>query len=161
MGESIHGIGKKIHEVRVGERKQPVRANAQFSSGKSDNHLLSFGEFAAMYLLDWNEENWSKRFSSSSQNSVLFKLNVHHQKQIEASELGQKKIATIRRLLANILTYMIFDSHEITDDWNIDGKRDESVKNSMCGRQIVTNGLVAFWFFQSWGMTLILMMRDL
>ena len=46
---------------------------------------------------------------------------------------------------------MICDDHEITDDWNIDRKWRDSVRNSKSGSQIIVNGLVAYWAFQAWG----------
>ena len=33
-----------------------------------------------------------------------------------------KRVTEARRVLANIPTYMAFDDHEITDDWNLDKK---------------------------------------
>jgi hypothetical protein len=57
----------------------------------------------------------------------------------------------IRRVLANVPTYMICDDHEITDDWNITREWVEQVRTSACGTQIIANGLAAYWAFQAWG----------
>jgi hypothetical protein len=46
---------------------------------------------------------------------------------------------------------MICDDHDITDDWNITKEWVEAVKASRCGKQIVANGLAAYWAFQAWG----------
>ena len=46
---------------------------------------------------------------------------------------------------------MIFDDHEITDDWNITRESHQAVYESDCGKQVITNGLAAFWAFQGWG----------
>ena len=56
--EQILGVNKKLTDIGAGERQQIVRDHAKFTSQKADNHLLSFGEFAAMYLLAWNAQNW-------------------------------------------------------------------------------------------------------
>ena len=56
----------------------------------------------------------------------------------------------MRRVLANIPTYIICDNHEITDDWNITKDWYENVRISTCGKQIVANGLAAYWAFQAW-----------
>src|SRR4029078_9093237 len=118
----------------------------------SENHLLGFGEFAAMYLVSWNPLIWPKEF-----NPDLGKL--HHtteskqkyETELKDLEESRKDLRKIRRLLANMPTYMICDDHEITDDWNIDRKWRDSVRNSTIGSQIVANGLVAYWAFQAWG----------
>lgn len=55
------------------------------------------------------------------------------------------------RALANVATYMIFDDHEITDDWNLTQNWVNSVNSSPLGRAIVRNGLMAYTLFQGWG----------
>ena len=57
----------------------------------------------------------------------------------------------VRRGLANIATYMMFDDHEVTDDWNLNPAWRDRVLTSPLGRTIVRNGLVAFGLFQAWG----------
>lgn len=57
----------------------------------------------------------------------------------------------MRKLLANIPTYMIFDDHDVTDDWNITGSWYDGVRESPLGRRIVSNALAAYWAFQGWG----------
>jgi hypothetical protein len=57
----------------------------------------------------------------------------------------------VRRVLANTPTYMIFDDHEITDDWNLHRNWHTRVRASRTGRRIVANGLAACWAFQGWG----------
>ena len=49
--EQIKGIDRKLTELRIGERQQIVDEYAKFTSENAGNHLLSFGEFAAMYLV--------------------------------------------------------------------------------------------------------------
>jgi hypothetical protein len=58
---------------------------------------------------------------------------------------------------------MVFDDHEVTDDWNITQEWCENVvlppppgndkKGSALGRRIVQNGLAAYAIFQAWGNT--------
>jgi hypothetical protein len=62
-----------------------------------------------------------------------------------------KTLPQIRKLLANISTYMILDDHDVTDDWNITGAWYEGVRDSPLGRRIVSNALAAYWAFQGWG----------
>ena len=57
----------------------------------------------------------------------------------------------VRRALANVPTYMMWDDHEVTDDWNLNPMwRDRAMTNPL-GRAIVRNGMLAFALFQHWG----------
>ena len=150
--EIVDGIDQNLKDIPIGGRKEIVSSKAQFTSEVSDNHLLGFGEFAAIYLVSWNPLMWPKEFDA-----YLAKLNhpiksiQKYKTELKDLEESRKDLRKIRRLLANVPTYMICDDHEITDDWNIDRKWRDSVRNSPIGSQIVANGLVAYWAFQAWG----------
>lgn len=165
--EAIHLTGQVELMPQIGNpgdiplqgRKQALdRYKSGFSSGESENHLLSFGEYAAMYLYtfgnlpawepvwEWDElqnlgiasgKDECARDAVAKQNSYL---RTFH-----------KTLPDIRRLLANIPTYMIFDDHDVTDDWNITHSWYDEVRESELGRRIVSNALAACWAFQSWG----------
>ena len=151
-GELIDGIDVELKDIQIGGRKQIVTSKAQFTSEVSDNHLIGFGEFAAMYLVAWNPLIWPKEFNSDQARlRPGLESNQKYETEIKELEQSRKGIRKIRRLLANVPTYMILDDHEITDDWNIDRKWHDSVRNSMSGSQIIINGLIAYWAFQGWG----------
>ena len=57
----------------------------------------------------------------------------------------------MRRALANVPTYMVFDDHDVTDDWNIGRAWRDRVFTSQLGRRIILNSLVAYTVFQDWG----------
>jgi hypothetical protein len=150
--EEISGIDKKLSEIGIGERQGLIQKHAKFTSDNADNHLLSFGEFSAMHLLAWNIENWPNTYPDfRTGNYHKDKDLKKYHNEIEQLEKARKALPAIRRVLANIPTYMICDDHEITDDWNITKEWYEGVKTSTCGKQIVANGLVAYWAFQAWG----------
>jgi hypothetical protein len=60
-------------------------------------------------------------------------------------------IEKCRRVMANCSTYMIFDDHEVTDDWNLDKYMEESILGNNLSRQIISNSLIAYFLFQAWG----------
>ena len=115
----------------IGGRKDFVSKYAKFTSGESDNHLVTFAEYLAMYGLMWNAHNWQVPFGE------LYSFT---------SSLGD-----VRRLLANIPTYMIFDDHDITDDWNLCVRWQKDVGSTPLGNRIIANGLMAFWLMQGYG----------
>jgi len=67
-------------------------------------------------------------------------------------------VRIIRRLLANVATYTMFDDHEITDDWFLNRDVtdrllgvDDSVWIPDLGPRVLRNGLSAYAIFQHWG----------
>lgn len=57
----------------------------------------------------------------------------------------------VRRALANIATYMVFDDHDICDDWNINDTWVTAVRGNTLGRSLLRNAIAAVTVFQSWG----------
>jgi hypothetical protein len=115
----------------IGSRQDFVTKHAGFTSGESANHLVTFAEYLAMYGLMWNKNNW---VSPSSE--------LQH---------FTGSLVKVRRLLANIPSYMIFDDHDVTDDWNLSLKWQQNVILRKLGKRIVANGLMAFWLCQGYG----------
>lgn len=162
---------------QVNGRQYIMENFCHFTSSHSNNHLMKFGEYAAMYLLSWSPQLWelsqeNNLFESfnelCSKNQVYFvfsdderypkdnkleqlRMENRYTEQQEAMISFQQSLYRIRRLLANIPTYMMFDDHDITDDWNISYKWKENVRNSPLGSHVIANGLAAHWAFQGWG----------
>lgn len=78
--------------------------------------------------------------------------------------LGWASTAVLaRRALANVATYMMFDDHEITDDWFLNQRVTNRLKGltetggprtdarSEVGPRLLRNGLSAYAIFQHWG----------
>lgn len=161
MGEtddgSVPGI-ERLSEVVAGDRQDLVRGKARFTSAHCDNHLMSFGEFAAMYLCAWNHENWPSvwpdpadavKSKQTAANAVRSRRTWAGQKR--ALERSRVALPAVRRLLANVPTYMIFDDHDVTDDWNLTRSWVNRVSSSETGRRVIANALAGFWAFQGWG----------
>ena len=135
--EYLPGDGNRVATHEAGKRAE-VAKQAEFTSGQAESHLLGFGEYAGMYLLAWSPDVWKctryrSDFLSADTTSMRF----------GADEL--------RRVLANVPTYMIFDDHDVTDDWNINSYRYNKVFSSPAGKRIVANALAAYWVFQGLG----------
>lgn len=61
------------------------------------------------------------------------------------------RVGRVRRALANVPTYMMFDDHDVTDDWNLCAKWVRDVHATPLGRSVLRDGLVAFLLMQAWG----------
>ena len=53
-------------------------------------------------------------------------------------------LAKVRRVLANIPTYMIFDDHDVTDDWNLNPMWYDRVYTTSLGVTTIRNALVSY-----------------
>lgn len=62
-----------------------------------------------------------------------------------------EELPAVRRALANVATYAVFDDHDVTDDWNITAGWVRRVRGNAFGRSVVRNALVAYALFQGWG----------
>src|SRR5690606_16336048 len=55
------------------------------------------------------------------------------------------------RLFAHVQTLMIFDDHDITDDWNLSASWEKTAYGHPFSRRIVGNALLAYMLCQGWG----------
>ena len=166
---------KSLHQING--RQFIMEQFCHFTSNHSQNHLMKFGEYAAMYLLSWGPELWETiqeqgglpTFEDEDENKRIYyafpqSTQFEKEHQTEHSLLQKRfeeqsddlrqtlsSLHRIRRLLANIPTYMIFDDHDVTDDWNLSSDWKENVSSSPLGKHVVANGLGAYWAFQGWG----------
>lgn len=118
-------------------KRSPICTEARLTTGDKSSHLLTLGEFYAMYLHVWSPEPWGDGVAASAARQALGDF--------------EGPLAAVRRALANIATYMIFDDHEVTDDWNLTRGWCDTVLGNPLGRRVLRNGLAAYAVFQHWG----------
>lgn len=88
--------------------------------------------------------------------------------QLDAIHKFRTTLPVVRRILANVPSYMMCDDHEVTDDWFIGHKwcqrvyggiigletpdpNANPIEHNLFGRRVVQNGIAAFAVFQAWG----------
>ncbi|MEE2732537.1 MAG: hypothetical protein VYA55_17080 [Pseudomonadota bacterium] len=132
--------------------RQDRLARWGFTSTHMHNHLESLGEFFCLYLLAWNGDLWDQ---------ITLKVTARP----NPEERGRDGAYAARFVFANCVSYMMFDDHEVTDDWNFDPKWEKyvyrlkshvdadskSVKGGGPLADIIVNALVSFWVFQAYG----------
>lgn len=57
----------------------------------------------------------------------------------------------VSRVLANVPVFMIFDDHDVTDDWNFNLRWCNRVYMRPLGVDVTRNALMAYTVFQDWG----------
>ncbi|QEP43674.1 alkaline phosphatase family protein [Ectothiorhodospiraceae bacterium BW-2] len=120
-----------------------------FTSDSAQNHLITLAEVVAMYLLIWSPQLWP--------------LLPHHRQRIPKAKLPLtvaeieplqqfcQGLSRVQRLLAHLPVYMIFDDHDITDDWNLTAAWEQSAYGHPLSRRIIGNALIGYWLCQGWG----------
>lgn len=146
-------------ELAPGERAKVATEEAMLTAGlhnkseKVSSHLFSLGEYYAAYLLAWSPVCWPDAFppgkwvTSDRQALKIWDQSVADLRQLIYT-LGQ-----VRRSLANIPMYTIFDDHDVSDDWNLNQAWCLRVLGNPLGRRTVQNALLAYSVFQAWGNT--------
>lgn len=163
-------------------RQNVVRKLGRLTTTDGHNHLLTYGEFVAMYCAAFSPTVWRAMPTPDSlftappadagltfttdwetayggdMNLWRTQKNKAGQSHLDDTTAEGKRVETWRgavpkvaRALANVPTYMIFDDHEITDDWNISDRWRGRVITAPLGRAILRNGLMAYAVFQGWG----------
>jgi len=136
--------GKGLRKIFRGARK-PI-----FTSANADNHLATLAEVIGMYLLVWSPTLWPL-VDLTDLSGLESEALARYQKQLPAIQKFAESLPRVQRVLANIPTYMIFDDHDITDDWNLSRDWEESAYGHPLSRRIVGNALIAYLLCQAWG----------
>ncbi|AQS38143.1 PhoD-like phosphatase [Shewanella psychrophila] len=122
-----------------------------FTSSLAENHLISLGEIMALYLLTWSPELWEqidipKEVDGlSAVNKLRWNKEWLHLLEFKAG------LHQVRRLMAHLPTYMIFDDHDVTDDWNLTAKWEEAAYGHPFSKRIIGNALIGYALFQGLG----------
>ncbi len=120
-----------------------------FTSVNAQNHLITAAEVIAMYLLVWSPVLWRQLKLIPPQFDPK-----HHAQYQEESEVLQEfcdSLPQVSRALAHIPCYMIFDDHDITDDWNLTRGWEEAAYGNPFSKRIIGNALLAYYLCQGLG----------
>jgi hypothetical protein len=160
-GMAQESVGRSL--TTPGRRARAVRELARFTTATAENHLLTRGEYLAMYLFCWSDVLWPNTLPSAEAVWQTYPgarpEDPREREQalatwgLEARELTdfRLKLPQVRRALANMPTYMVFDDHDVTDDWYLDGAWCAEALHSPLGRRIVRNALYSYALCQAWG----------
>jgi hypothetical protein len=176
---SFNGMQRPVTDLHPELRARLLHyvEGAGFTSSKEplNYHLFGLGEYLTMYLFVWSDVLWP---SGAATMPTFEELAAEFRRRISAIDLEElkgaieglpesrrepikkagdalqefrKTLPMVRRTLANIPSYMIFDDHEVTDDWNMTRQFCSRVYGSELGLRIIQNALVAYSLCQHWG----------
>ncbi|MFM2318830.1 MAG: hypothetical protein RLZZ215_1451 [Pseudomonadota bacterium] len=136
--------GQGLRKILRGAKK-PI-----FTSANADNHLATLAEVLSMYLLVWSPSLWSL-VDLNDLSGLEGEALERYQAQLPAIQQFAQGLDKVQRVLASIPTYMIFDDHDVTDDWNLSRDWEESAYGHPLSRRIIGNALIAYLLCQAWG----------
>lgn len=122
-----------------------------FTTANAHNHLVTLAEVIAMYLLVWSPIPWQLITPPEAPSTLSVGLQQRWRRETQSISLFQQELPYAARLFAHLSTLMIFDDHDITDDWNLSAKWESTVYEHPFSRRIVGNALVAYLLCQGWG----------
>jgi len=133
-----------LSSIFFGAKKKPV-----FTSVNAQNHLIGSAEIIAMYLLVWSDTLWAD--INIDKDGIPPKYHAIFDKEHEALNGFVKQLPQVRRALAHIPTYMIFDDHDVTDDWNLTRGWEQEVYGNPLSKRMIGNALIGYLLCQGWG----------
>ncbi|MFK8080236.1 MAG: alkaline phosphatase family protein [Granulosicoccus sp.] len=120
-----------------------------FTTANAENHLVTVAEVLAMYLLVWSPVPWRLiKVKEPTLPEALLKRYRKENHQISQFVYGLPEAA---RALCHVPCYMIFDDHDVTDDWNLSLSWEQTAYGHPFSRRIVGNALLAYALCQAWG----------
>jgi hypothetical protein len=133
-----------VTERFFGGVRKPV-----FTTANAQNHLISFGEVMAMYLLVWSPVCWG--LIDQQPPALSAGEGTTYQGQQAAIDEFVSGLPRVARVMAHLPNYMIFDDHDVTDDWNLSALWEATTYEHPFSRRIVGNALIAYLLCQGWG----------
>ncbi len=156
-GDFVKGYSrKKVSEWKPGQRTEIAQNCAGLTAmlenqpQRAKSHLFSLGEYLAMYLFSWSPILWVNPLTKGKTRG---KKPKSWDEEVDAIQDFSRYLWQVRRSLANVPTYMVFDDHDVSDDWYLNREWCNRVLGKPLGRQIVQNGLLAYALCQAWGNT--------
>ena len=133
-----------LSSIFFGAKKKPV-----FTSVNAQNHLIGSAEIIAMYLLVWSDTLWAD--INIDKGGIPQKYLAIFDKEHQALNGFVKQLPQVRKALAHIPTYMIFDDHDVTDDWNLTRGWEQEVYGNPLSKRMIGNALIGYLLCQGWG----------
>lgn len=140
----------------IGGRQASTDGFGLTSSAASD-HLWTFGEFLAGYLLSWSDALWPAALPSwgdigpGDLDPAAGLDEAGWDELRDAAGRYRAVLPDARKVLATVPSLMVLDDHEVTDDWNLGHEWATAVYGNPAGSRLVTNGLLAYALCQHWG----------
>lgn len=133
-----------LRDKFFGGVKKPI-----FTSSNADNHLVTFAEMIAAYLLIWSPVPWG--LIEETPPPLAPEVQERYARERRQIDAFRRTLAQAVRPMAHLQTLMIFDDHDVTDDWNLSARWEQTAYGHPFSRRIIGNALFAYLLCQGWG----------
>jgi hypothetical protein len=140
-----HKHNYALIEVLFGGVEKPV-----FTTDSAHNHLITLGEVLAMYLLVWSPAPWQAIEIDTPAELDPSSRELYDRERVAIEEFVAG-LSSARRLFAHLPVAMIFDDHDITDDWNLSREWEEIAYGHPFSHRVIGNALLGYLINQGWG----------
>ncbi len=140
-----HRRNRALIEILFGGVEKPV-----FTTASAHNHLITLGEVLAMYLLVWSPAPWTC-IALDTPAGLTDDERALYARELPQIQEFTHGLGAARRVLAHLPIAMIFDDHDITDDWNLSREWEDTAYGHAFSRRILGNALLAYLINQGWG----------
>ena len=140
-----HKHSHALREILFGGVEKPI-----FTTDSAHNHLITLGEILAMYLLVWSPAPWVG-LDLDPPPGLDPAARALYETERQAIAAFVADLPRVRRLLAHLPVAMIFDDHDITDDWNLSREWEEIAYAHPFSRRVIGNALLGYLLNQAWG----------
>ncbi|WP_020408395.1 alkaline phosphatase D family protein [Hahella ganghwensis] len=137
--------GNNIKDLIFGGARKPV-----FTSVNAHNHLITLAEVLGMYLLVWSPACWAFTDMTPPE-SLTQEARDLYLRELAVIEQFQTYLDVVRRVMAHLPVAMIFDDHDITDDWNLTAGWEQVAYGHPLSRRIIGNALFGYLICQGLG----------
>ncbi|MFK8333135.1 alkaline phosphatase D family protein [Pseudomonas sp. BJa5] len=134
-----------LRERFFGGARKPI-----FTSSNADNHLVTFAEVMAMYLLVWSPVPW-RLIAPQMPSGLTDQRQARYRQEQQLIDGFVSGLEGVARVLAHLPSLMIFDDHDITDDWNLSAQWEQTAYGHPFSRRIIGNALLGYLLCQGWG----------
>lgn len=135
---------KTVFNLFFEAKKKPI-----FTSVHAKNHLIALNEMLAMYILVWSPVCWEYVKPDTAAVQAQYRDIFNHE--LHTLNEFRQGLQAVQRVLAHLPVYMIFDDHDVTDDWNLTRNWEEVVYGHPLSKRVVGNAIAAYWLCQGWG----------
>lgn len=135
-----------VFDVLFGGTAKPI-----FTSQHARNHLVTLAEMLAMYLLVWSPALWRNMPEFRMPDGLTEDEQAMYAEETETLKRFVADLPAARRLMAHLPTAMIFDDHDVTDDWNLSLAWEQAAYGHPLAKRVIGNALIAYAVNQAWG----------
>ncbi|MBA4264974.1 MAG: hypothetical protein C0453_07830 [Comamonadaceae bacterium] len=136
---------RALIEVLFGGVEKPV-----FTTDSAHNHLVTLAEVLSMYLLVWSPAPW-QGLDLSTPAGLDEEQRALYEEERQIIEGFASGLPAVRRVMAHLPVAMIFDDHDVTDDWNLSREWEEIAYGHVFSKRVIGNALLGYLMAQGWG----------